>query len=58
MKNNYAFFAIAVSEENFGEIYFGEEPELEEVELVANDFTSFIEKLRQDSLNSEFLDLF
>ncbi|MDM1298319.1 SMI1/KNR4 family protein [Empedobacter falsenii] len=58
VKNNYAFFAIGVSSKNFGEIYFGQEPEFEEVELVENDFTSFIKSLRQGSLNSEFLDLF
>lgn len=58
VNNGYSFFAIAVSDENFGKIYFGEEPEYEEVELVANDFTSFIEKLKQGSLDSEFLDLF
>lgn len=58
VKNNYAFFAIGVSKDNFGKIYFGEEPEYEEVKLVATDFTSFIENLKVGSLESKFLNLF
>jgi len=58
VKNGYAYFAINVSEENFGEIYYGEEPEFEEAELVSNSFTSFIEAMQKKSLKKEYLDLF
>ncbi|MCA5005230.1 SMI1/KNR4 family protein [Sphingobacterium bovistauri] len=58
VKNGYAFFAIGVSEENFGKIYFGEEPEYEEVEWIADDFTSFLEKITAKTLPEYLQNLF
>ncbi|WP_312303707.1 hypothetical protein [Chryseobacterium sp.] len=58
VKNGYAYFAINVSEENFGKIYYGEEPEFEEAEWVFRDFTSFIEAIKDQSLKKEYLEVF
>jgi hypothetical protein len=58
VKNGYSYFAIHVSEENFGKIYYGQEPEFEETELVSNSFSSFIEAIQKKSLKKEYLDLF
>lgn len=58
VKNKYAFFAIGVSKENFGKIYYGEDPEYEEVELVSNDFTSFMDNLMNKKLETNYIDLF
>lgn len=58
VKNGYAYFAIHVSEENFGKIYYGREPEFEETELVSSDFISFIKTIHNNSLSKEYLDLF
>ena len=58
VENGYAYFAINVSEENFGKIYYGEEPEFEEVKLVSNDFASFVEAIQNRSLSKEYLELF
>ncbi|UPZ35898.1 hypothetical protein MUB18_17485 [Sphingobacterium sp. PCS056] len=58
VKKGYSYFAINVSEENFGKIYYGDEPEFEEAVLVSNSFTSFIEAIQNKSLKKEYLDLF
>lgn len=54
VKNDYAFFAMGVSEENFGEIYYGEAPEYEEVNKVANNFSDFLEAINNASVTSFF----
>ena len=56
--DGYAFFAIGVAEENFGKVYFGIEPEFEEVELVANSFDEFINALNTGTLNDDYLKIF
>ena len=58
VKDGYAFFAIGVAEENFGKIYFGIEPEFEELELVANSFEEFINALNTKTLNDDYLKIF
>lgn len=58
VKKGYSYFAINVSEENFGKIYYGDAPEFEDVVLVSNSFTSFIEAIQNKSLKKEYLDLF
>ena len=58
VKNGYAYFALHVSEENFGKIYYGQEPEFEETELVSDSFSAFIEAIQKRSLKKEYLDLF
>lgn len=58
VKKGYAYFALHVSEENFGKIYYGQEPEFEETELVSDSFSAFIEAIQKRSLKKEYLDLF
>lgn len=58
VKNNYAYFAIGVSEENFGKIFYGEEPEYEEVDLISNNFEDFITMILDQTLEPYLLNLF
>ena len=58
VKDGYAFFAIGVAEENSDKVYFGIEPEFEEVELIANSFDEFIAKIVDHSLKPKLLKLF
>ena len=58
VKDGYAFFALGVSKENFGKIYFGIEPEFEEVELIANSFDELINALNNGTLHDDYLKIF
>lgn len=58
VKDAYAFFAIGVGEENFGKVYFGIEPEFEEVELIANSFDELINALNNGTLRDDYLKIF
>lgn len=58
VKGGYSFFALNVSKENFGKVYFGEEPEYEEVIFVADSFTEFFNLIRRKGLASAYQNLF
>ncbi|MDR2235272.1 MAG: SMI1/KNR4 family protein [Chryseobacterium sp.] len=58
VKNGYAYFSIGTAEGHFGKIYFGEEPEYEEAECIANSFSEFIKALQEQTLKERLLDLF
>lgn len=58
VKGAYSFFALGVSEDNFGKVYFGEEPEYEEVVIVADSFTEFFNQLRNKRLAPAYQNLF
>ena len=49
VKDGYTFFAIDL-ENNSGEIVRGEEPEFEEVEVVANSFFEFLDMVIKGEL--------
>lgn len=58
VKQGYAYFAIGVADHNWGQIFYGEEPEYEEAELVANSFSDWINALMEGCLEERFTDLF
>ena len=58
VKGGYSFFAIGVAEVNFGKIYFGEEPEYEDVVFVADSFTKFFDQIKRKELLPAYQDLF
>lgn len=58
VKNGYAYFSIGTAESNFGKIYFGEEPEYEETDHVAESFSEFMEALKHKTLEERYLNLF
>lgn len=58
VKGGYSFFAIGVAEVNFEKIYFGEEPEYEDVVFVADSFTKFFDQVKNKELPAAYQDLF
>lgn len=58
VKNQYCFFAIGVTSTNFGNIYFGQEPEYEDVVLVAESFGVFLDQVKHNKLDREYQNLF
>ncbi|MDR6919627.1 MULTISPECIES: SMI1/KNR4 family protein [Chryseobacterium] len=58
VKNSYAYFSIGTADNNFGKIYFGEEPEYEETDHVADSFSEFLEALKNKTLEERYLNLF
>lgn len=58
VQNGYSFFAIGTNNENFGKIYYGEEPEFEEVALIADDLKSFLLKISDKTLPENLQQLF
>lgn len=53
VKGEYSYFAIGVGEANYGQIFYGMEPEFEEVTLVADSLNDFISKLEKQALLPE-----
>jgi hypothetical protein len=45
IKSGYQYWAIKTSGENTGAIYYGREPEFEEVTKIAENFDNLIEKI-------------
>ncbi|MFD2555915.1 hypothetical protein [Sphingobacterium tabacisoli] len=58
VEDGYSHFSIGVSEKNWGKIYFGEEPEYEEVEWVADSFLMFMQALAGGGLAEKYRRLF
>lgn len=58
VQNGYSFFAIGTNHDNYGKIYYGEEPEFEEVELIADDLKSFLLKISNKTLPENLQQLF
>ena len=44
VKNGYSYVAIGIGEFNNGKIFYGTEPEYEDVAIIANSFYEFKEK--------------
>lgn len=58
VEGGYSHFSIGVGENNWGKIYFGGEPEYEEVEWVADSFLMFMEALAEGRLVEKYERLF
>lgn len=58
VKNGYAHFSIGTSSNNWGKIYFGEEPEYEETDYIADNFSEFLEALNNKTLEERYSALF
>ncbi|MBL1409908.1 hypothetical protein [Sphingobacterium faecale] len=58
VKNGYSHFSMGVGDHNLGKIYFGEEPDYEEVEWVADSFLAFMEALKTGQLAEKYQYLF
>lgn len=54
VRSGYAYFAIGVAQYNWGQVFFGEEPEYEEAALVAGSFTDWINALIKECLEEKF----
>ncbi|MDR2284187.1 MAG: SMI1/KNR4 family protein [Sphingobacterium sp.] len=54
VEEGYSYFCIGVGEDNWGKVYFGEEPEYEEVEWVSDSFLMFMEALLEDKLAEKY----
>jgi len=54
-KNYYCYFAICLAPANYGKIVYGNEPEFEEIEIVATDFHEFIVMLTTKTLDKKYL---
>ncbi|WP_010252460.1 SMI1/KNR4 family protein [Myroides injenensis] len=50
VKGEYSCFSIGTGEANYGQIFYGTEPEFEEVTLVAASLSDFISKLEKQAL--------
>lgn len=57
VKQGYAYFAIGVADHNWGQVFYGEEPEYEEAVLVADSFANWMKALMEGSLEKKFADL-
>lgn len=54
----YAFFALGVADSNYAKVYFGQEPEYEDVVLIAESFTDFFEQVECKTLAEPYQSLF
>lgn len=55
-RNFYCYFAISLLSDKYGQIVYGSEPEFEEPEFVANDFSEFMTILTNKTLDQKYLD--
>ncbi len=55
-RNFYCCFAISLLSASYGQIVYGSEPEFEETEWVADDFSSFMTQLTGKTLNKKYVD--
>lgn len=55
-RNFYCYFAICLLTDNYGKIVYGNEPEFEETETVANNFSDFMTKLTTKTLEKKYLE--